>query len=896
MLAHWLATAWRSLVANPLFSLITIASLSIGCCGALLVGANIKQHLSFDRWVPAADRIFILTRDLDEGSLSQGSPDTRRPESNVPAPMREMIGKLPDVEMTARVFRGASLLPPDPAIPTTPPQPGEPPRAPPPGSVYVDPEFFDMFGLEFVEGSAEGLSEPNQIVITETAAKRIFGNVSPIGQTTEGASKRQLRVAGVIRDLPLTTHLRFEAISSVRTLEQIMAASNSPQNATPRTFNGWNNGATGTIYTRARAGVDAKIFAASLKHAAQTAADEVGKQGNAVLGPGGRPIPMLNPTYNYSVVPLLDVHLGGPELTLLPNAGDATLLMTLGAAAFALLAVSAFNYVTLSLARSLRRRREVAVRKVLGADQGALVRHYLAESALVTAISVVIGFLLAQFLHPWFARTIGQPETLFDLFDPAFLAGSLIVFVILTVVVGAYPAFYLAQTRPRTALGEGGTASPGRMSQLVTGGLMGLQISAATGLLIIAMTMAAQANYIENRFLGFETRDRYQLLAPCPFSEAMPPEELSRLQGRCQTAAREILSHARSISHPAYFDGILVTTSLLQQSFGRSAAGEKLGQAVKMSVDLDFMQTMGAKLLAGRLFDSTSAYDRALSDYSTAMRARMKTTVQVTGSNIRIMSSVDESASPPLQRPARVPVVISRSMLPFLGADTPEKAIGQQISDQPYMEFPYEIVGVVEDWNQRPLKFTPYPIIFVPRGGSTAVIEIAKDSVETAQAELTQAWRDYLGNAPNATIILRPLSQTLEQSYRSDFLLMSTVTMFALVAIAVACLGVYGLSAFEMRRRVREIGIRKALGASPLAVGALAIGRALVFAAIAALVAWPIGFWLANQWLSGFVYRTNLSWLVLPVATFIVVAFVALAVSLSAVRAAAIRPSLALRV
>jgi putative ABC transport system permease protein len=202
----------------------------------------------------------------------------------------------------------------------------------------------------------------------------------------------------------------------------------------------------------------------------------------------------------------------------------------------------------------------------------------------------------------------------------------------------------------------------------------------------------------------------------------------------------------------------------------------------------------------------------------------------------------------------------------------------------------------VEDWHHRPLKFAPYPVVFVPRGGSFAVVQIAQDSVESAQAELTQAWRDYHGNAPNATVTLRPLSQTLERAYHADFLLMSMVTTFAFVAIAVAGMGVYALSAFEMRRRVREIGIRKALGASPFAVGALALGRALAFAGIASLVAWPIGLWIANEWLLGFVYRTSLGLAVLPAATVLIVAFTAFAVLISAIRAAAIRPSAALRV
>jgi putative ABC transport system permease protein len=597
----------------------------------------------------------------------------------------------------------------------------------------------------------------------------------------------------------------------------------------------------------------------------------------------------------YDVVPVLDIHLGGPELTGMNSSGDVKLLTTLATAAFALLAVSAFNYVTLSLARSLRRRREVAVRKVLGASQGTLVVHYIAESAIVTAISLAVGFALAFLLAPWFARMIGQPETLFDLGDPAFLVGTLVAFVLLAFAVGGYPAFYLAHTRPRTALGEGGSASHGRVGQWVTGGLMGLQISAAAALLIVSMTMNAQADYIANRSMGYEVKDRYQVSISCFVSDIRtPPEKIAQMMTRCRTATRSVLSQMKDIDKPAYFNGALMTDSVTLQPFGRAAQGEKLGEAARMTVDLTFLETLGSTLLAGRLFDPNSAYDGALIAYNDEMQAAAVTEVRRSQGGISIMTRPPPNFKPTHTRPTRVPVVITRALVPMLGVQTPQEAIGMQISNQPNAQYPYEIIGVIEDWNQRPLKYAVHPIIFMPGSSQNAVIRIDKDRVDSVRDEIAQMWKNMSGET--TTPSLRPLQQTLEQSYRSDFQLMSAVTSFALVAIIVAGMGVFGLSAFEMRRRVREIGIRKALGASPAKVALLVIGRAMAFAAIATVVAWPIGLLIANEWLSGFVYRTSLGPVVLPIASAAVIAFVGAAVAFSAIRAAAIRPGLALRV
>src|SRR5262249_54231718 len=152
------------------------------------------------------------------------------------------------------------------------------------------------------------------------------------------------------------------------------------------------------------------------------------------------------------LVPLLDLHLAGPENTGLPSSGDMLLLATLGGAAVALLAVSTFNYVILSLARSLRRRKEVAVRKALGASKGALVQHYLAEAAVVAALSLSIGFAAAELLQPWFARAIAQSDSLVAIYDRWFLGIGGAALIILVLAVGFYPAFYLASVRPRAGL------------------------------------------------------------------------------------------------------------------------------------------------------------------------------------------------------------------------------------------------------------------------------------------------------------------------------------------------------------------------------------------------------------------------------------------------------------
>jgi putative ABC transport system permease protein len=485
MLLHWLTAGWRSLVANPLFSLITVASLAIGCCGALLAGSNIKQHLSFEKWVPDGERIFVITQQFPEPIFSAGAGQSttrmegrnqRPPMLAVTPPMKDVIAdKIPGLEVQGRWMRPFfQLLQEDQDEadrrrgegPAPPGEPANPIR----GTAFVDADFFKVFPLTFVDGSYEQLDEPDRVALAQSRAKRLFGNQSAVGQTVEGVKGRSLTVVGVFRDLPTATHLDFESLAGTRTLEMIEAANQAEREEAERqqgppppggpviimnrpAMNDWTSFYPGGHYLKMAAGTDRETFKAAALREVQAAGDQGSKQ---TQRPSGMPATMTftPPKFTYSIVALHDTHLAGPEVITLGSTGDMTMLMTLAGGAAALLGVSAFNYVTLSLARSLRRRREVAVSKALGADQGSLIRQYLVESGLVTAIALLIGFAMAQILHPWFGRAIGQPEALFDLFDPVFLGWSLLGFGILAAAVGAYPAFYLANVKPRTASGS----------------------------------------------------------------------------------------------------------------------------------------------------------------------------------------------------------------------------------------------------------------------------------------------------------------------------------------------------------------------------------------------------------------------------------------------------------
>jgi putative ABC transport system permease protein len=317
----------------------------------------------------------------------------------------------------------------------------------------------------------------------------------------------------------------------------------------------------------------------------------------------------------------------------------------------------------------------------------------------------------------------------------------------------------------------------------------------------------------------------------------------------------------------------LFADTLGSASVTRPGQSAHLGETHRVAVETDFLQTMDARLLAGRLFDSSSAYDRQLLSQRIGFDTAQADTV---------------------------PVVVTRAFLPMVGVLDPQEAIGQQFAMPAYARGvrAFEVVGVVEDWHRRTLRHAIDPIVFTPGGWTMQII--VKTTPE-AQLTVRNAIRDInppgRPPAPGTPFIrkLVMLDDDFTSSFREDQRLMAAVAGFAAFAMGVAALGVFALSAFEIRRRVREIGIRKALGAGPAKMAGMVLGQSLLSAAIASLLAWPIAWWAAGAWLSSFVYRTELAPALLPVASLFVITFVALAVSFNAARAAAVRPNIALR-
>ncbi len=511
------------------------------------------------------------------------------------------------------------------------------------------------------------------------------------------------------------------------------------------------------------------------------------------------------------ITPLADVHLAdGRSRTVV------TVLGTVGAVA---LLLAMLNYVNLATARAGMRAREIAMRKVLGATRGMLVVQLLGEALVAVTLSALVGLTLAEIALPFVNATGGTGLTLVYWGARSILPPLAALVVLVTLLAGFYPAFVISRFQPAGVLAAAQTPGGDRTGARVRKALVVLQFAIATSLMIGTAVLVAQARHVQNADIGF---GRDGLILVNGFGDrAIDPAQRTELA----TAIRAIPGVAA------------VTTSGIVPGGGSFAIG-KMHRAgatgeppmiVQGTVGDAFFETYRARLIAGRLFDPARfALDIGNGDKDTS---------------------------------ARLPnVILNRTAVRRLGFARPADAIDQVVARDTGA---VRIVGVVDDMRfgtpRDPVDALAYS--YRPDGGyrSVQVVRTAGDSAPVL-ARIEALWHRI---APAVPPVAVTVDQKLYESfYRQDVQRSRLFMIGAVLAVAIGCIGLYGLAAFDTARRIREIGIRKALGASTTDVLALLIGQFLTPVLIAGVIAVPVAYIAMQRWLAGFDDRVALSpWL-----------------------------------
>lgn len=657
-------------------------------------------------------------------------------------------------------------------------------------TLIAESNFAQIFDLHFIEGdAATALANPSGVVISERTAERLFeGGQSYLGQTLEmyfRGEPRNVFVAGVVADPKADSTVIHDFILPFQ--REYFEGS--------RWFSdnwGWSYWVT---YARFKPGADADLVRADIPALLERTVPyenqsaETGSEWKIAL----------------HLVALSDVHL-------LQNYGDEDPAMLYGliTVAFLILIIAVVNFLNLSMARTVYRAREVAMRKVLGAGRGQIIQQFLGESILLALISLLLALAMIEIALPYYREFLSSMVDLELVGQPLVLAAIILLGVVVGLSAGSMQSLYFSLLKPRDVL-YSSTAPDNRTSKLRMG-LVVAQFAISVALMVIAFFVNKQVEYARTLDLGFNANNLIVV---------------SGTSGPSSDDFKHRLLESPYISAVGRSSDVPTEGSEDRIHMRPVASGDK-ATLDGLPIDPDFFKAYEIKLVAGRYLTPSEA---------DIVRARGEEGAYREAGNI----------------------VINASGAKLLGFATPEDAIGKIIPTdlRPEVKVAATIVGVVDDFHFDSARSVIRPGIYYVDHLRQADMSVRIDRKERALAiaHIQQVWSETF---PTGVLRYRVMKDMVERQYQADDKLGGVLGAFTMLAIIVSCLGLYGLASFTVERRTKEIGIRKVLGAGLRDIVGLLLWQFSKPILIANLVAWPAAFYFLSDWLSTFVYRIEL--------------------------------------
>ncbi|MCF0073291.1 ABC transporter permease [Dyadobacter sp. CY261] len=796
MLFNYLKISIRNFRKQPLFSGLNIFGLGIGIAAVWLMVLYVADELSYDRFHAKADRVFRVTQEAQWATGSFRLAPTSAPFAQA------LQNEYPEIEKTVRIStEGGGKI-----------RFGEK-QVDAHDIYFTDASIFSVFSYPFLYGDpATALREPQKIVLTKTLATRIFGDASrAMGQTVFFSNDYPNTVTGVIEDAPVNSHLNFSALRSLP----------------PDYTGGWQDGDIYT-YLLLKEGTDARKLEAKFP---SFYAKYLQKQ-------------MDNANYHMALQPLTSIHLHSNLEYEMSTNGNINTVYIFSAIALLILIIACINYMNLYTARSLKRVREVGVRKAIGSQRLQLIGQFLTESFMMTFLAGLMGFLLAKAALPFFNDLAEKSLSLqFRNNDMATLGIAAAFLLLIGLLSGLYPALMLSGYRPVVALkGQLGSQSGGagfRQSLVV------FQFAATVVMIACSGIVYKQIRYVNHKDLGF---NKDQVL-----TFHIDKNEVRSQVGALKEKLEQnpVIESAAAASNPIGGNFIGSAALFVETDNGEIPSTTQMTQ--RFMADADYLRTMEIKLLHGRDFVKNSPADLAGS------------------------------------------VLVNEALVKKQGWANP---IGKKMrypADKDGNVKELTIVGVTSDFHIYSLQHKIEPLVIQlapPSEQDNLYVRINPAKMSEALAYISSI---YKGFDPEATPEFQFLDENFAKQYQAEQRQGNILLVFAILAVVIACLGLFGLAAFAAEARTKEIGVRKVLGASIQDV-VLMLSRDFVkLVLIAIAIGTPIAAYAMHKWLQNFEYRETLSWWVFALAGVIAIVIALATVSSQALKSALTNPVKALR-
>jgi putative ABC transport system permease protein len=794
MWRNYFTVGIRALVKNKTYAFINVVGLAIGMAACLMILLFVRHEQSFDRWVPGYENVY----QLQSWYKSDDTGEETKLRMTPYIAGKRLAQDFPQIEREVYAFGTEPVMI----------QNGEAVTLE--DFLYTDGSFLRVVPLPMLRGDASALDQVGTAVITRSEAIRRFGTENVVGRTLSVISRgvtRDFRINGILADLPSNSHIEANVIARI----DIVAFNADSPDALEcwGCQNGW-------VYVKLRPGADPEGIRGGL---------QAWERRNIPDENAGEVSTNAGDDQDWRLINIADVHLGEAQNGAMRPGNDATTIATFAIIALLILGMAVVNFTNLATARASQRAREVALRKVLGASRKQLIVQFIGESVLISVLAMTIALALVEVLLPSFAAFV-EADMEVSYFGAGGIGLPVLALVVLVGVLGGlYPAFFISRFQPATVLkankSTAETPGSGRLRTV----LVVAQFAVSIGLIICTAIVYGQTvyartvdpGYNRSQILQVDELSRYQLLG-----RAASIAERTRQLPNVEAVGRTTIGVATDNHNNS---GVLVP--------GRTEP-VNIGQ---YQVDEGFFDAMGLRLLAGRWFERTRGADDMSLPYPPTPDAQRALAAR--GAN----------------------VVINELAARRLGFSDPRQAVGKTlragIVDNDYGLVPVTIIGVVRDARFRSMREPVDPIMFqnTPTGTHSHMMVRFRGDPVAARAAVERVWKSIVSEVPFDAEFS---DDVMVELYAAEDARAKTFAAFAILAVIVACLGLFGLAAFTAERRTKEIGIRKVLGARTRDIVQLLAWQFSKPVIVANLIAWPAAWWVMRRWLDTFDARMDL--------------------------------------
>jgi len=783
MFKNYVKIALRNLQRHKMYSSLNIIGLAVGITCSILISLWVLDEISYDKFHTHADRLYRV--EFDHNYSGQLYHVNVSPHPMAPA----LVEEIPEVENATRVNPlGELLVKQNEKIFFE-------------DSVYaVDSSYLEMFSYPLLQGDVRtALADPYSIILTEDRARTYFGHGEAIGKTLNINNSMDFTVTGVMKNIPRTGYLQFDALVPYELLRTLGSDLEEWEINTTLTF------------ALLRENTQPDLVAQKI-HALVTKYDQGEDQ-------------------TYSLRPMTEIHLysyfgfGGKR-------GNAQYVALFSIIAVFVLLIACINFMNLSTARSVKRAREVGMRKVVGAVKRQIAIQFYGESCIFTFLALILAILCVNFALPVFNALTGKDITFAALISGSTPLAVLGILVATGFIAGSYPALFLSSFHPVKVLK--GTVSSGASGRVFRKILVVVQFSLSISLIIGTGIVYSQLNYMKEKSMGFETDHllTVQMRGSVQDSYGALKKELIKLPGVVEVSA-----------------GSNKPSSIYSNAGGADWEGKDPEWDVSVnftSVDYDYIEAADMEMAGGRSYSQDFPSD-------------------------------SQSA-----------IVVNEELQRLMGTDS---AVGKRFT---FDERTNTIIGVVKDFHFLPLrkKIEPLALMLRPQFNRLLLIRIEPENIAATLDSLEKTWSRVV---PGFPFDFEFINEDFELMYRTEQRMGSVLKYFSFLAVIVACLGLFGLASFAAEQRTREIGIRKVLGASISRIAFLLCREFTLLVLLANLVAWPVVYLAMRNWLAGFAYRTAIGWEIFFLAGVLALVIALFTVSYQALKAALSNPARALK-